>query len=124
MLNAFPIAVIAGIALGFLAGLGIGGGSLLVLWLTLVLNFDHSTARMLNLMFFIPSALSACLFRWKQGSLNRKYILPAAISGCLTAAGASILSQYLDLAILKKIFGGLLIVTGCRELFYRPRKAR
>lgn len=124
MLNAFPIAVIAGIALGFLAGLGIGGGSLLVLWLTLVLNFDHSTARMLNLMFFIPSALSACLFRWKQGSLNRKYILPAAISGCLAAAGASILSQYLDLAILKKIFGGLLIVTGCRELFYRPRKAR
>lgn len=124
MLNAFPIAVIAGIALGFLAGLGIGGGSLLVLWLTLVLNFDHSTARMLNLMFFIPSALSACLFRWKQGSLNRKYILPAAISGCLAAAGASILSQYLDLAILKKIFGGLLIVTGCRELFYRSRKAR
>lgn len=124
MLNAFPIAVITGIALGFLAGLGIGGGSLLVLWLTLVLNFDHSTARMLNLMFFIPSALSACLFRWKQGSLNRKYILPAAISGCLAAAGASILSQYLDLAILKKIFGGLLIVTGCRELFYRPRKAR
>ena len=124
MLNAFPITVAAGIALGFLAGLGIGGGSLLVLWLTLVLNFAHSTARMLNLMFFIPSALSACLFRWKQGSLNRKYILPAAISGCLAAAGASILSQYLDLAILKKIFGGLLIVTGCRELFYRPRKAR
>ena len=124
MLNSLPVTVIVGILLGFLSGLGVGGGSLLVLWLTLVLDFDQETARLINLLFFIPSALTACLFRWKQGALNRKCILPAAIAGCLAAAGASLAAQHLDLAILKKVFGGLLIATGLRELFYRPRKAR
>ena len=124
MLESFPIAVLAGILLGFLSGLGIGGGSLLMLWLTLVLGMDHISARGINLLFFIPSALIACLFRWKQGALQWKQILPAIIAGCAAAASFSWLSMYLDTPAIKKLFGILLIATGLRELFYRPRKAR
>lgn len=124
MLESFPIAVLAGILLGFLSGLGIGGGSLLMLWLTLVLGMDHASARGINLLFFVPSALIACLFRWKQGALQWKQILPAIIAGCAAAAGFSWLSMYLDTPVIKKLFGILLIATGLRELFYRPRKAR
>ena len=124
MLESFPIAVLAGILLGFLSGLGIGGGSLLMLWLTLVLGMDHASARGINLLFFVPSALIACLFRWKQGTLQWKQILPAIIAGCAAAAGFSWLSMYLDTPVIKKLFGILLIATGLRELFYRPRKAR
>jgi uncharacterized membrane protein YfcA len=124
MLESFPIAVLAGILLGFLSGLGIGGGSLLMLWLTLVLGMDHTSARGINLLFFVPSALIACLFRWKQGALQWKQILPAIIAGCAAAAGFSWLSMYLDTPAIKKLFGILLIATGLRELFYRPRKAR
>ena len=124
MLESFPIAVLAGILLGFLSGLGIGGGSLLMLWLTLVLGMDHTSARGINLLFFIPSALIACLFRWKQGALQWKQILPAIIAGCAAAAVFSWLSMYLDTPVIKKLFGILLIATGLRELFYRPRKAR
>ena len=124
MLESFPIAVLAGILLGFLSGLGIGGASLLMLWLTLVLGMDHASARGINLLFFIPSALIACLFRWKQGTLQWKQILPAIIAGCAAAAGFSWLSMYLDTPVIKKLFGILLIATGLRELFYRPRKAR
>lgn len=124
MLESFPIAVLAGILLGFLSGLGIGGGSLLMLWLTLVLGMDHTSARGINLLFFIPSALIACLFRWKQGTLQWKQILPAIVAGCAAAAGFSWLSMYLDTPVIKKLFGILLIATGLRELFYRPRKAR
>ena len=43
--------------LGFLTGLGIGGGSLLILWLTQVQGIDQSTARLINLIFFLPGAL-------------------------------------------------------------------
>ena len=124
MLESFPIAVLAGILLGFLSGLGIGGGSLLMLWLTLVLGMDHASARGINLLFFVPSALIACLFRWKQGALQWKQILPAIVAGCAAAAGFSWLSMYLDTPVIKKLFGILLIATGLRELFYRPRKAR
>ena len=124
MLESLPVMLAVGCVLGFLAGLGVGGGSLLILWLTLVLNMDHSEARIINLLFFIPAAVVACFFRWKQGKLDFRKILPAIVAGVLAAAGFAWLSQHMDVALLKKLFGGLLLFTGLRELFYRPRKAR
>lgn len=124
MLSSFPMAVAAGAVLGFLAGLGVGGGSLLMLWLTLVLGTPQATARSINLLFFIPTALISSFFRRKQGTLNYKKLLPAIILGVAAAAAAGIVSRHLDMALLKKLFGGLLLITGLRELFYRPRKAR
>ena len=122
MLESLPIVLIISTALGFLAGLGVGGGSLLILWLTLVLGMEYNQARILNLLFFLPSALVACLFRWKQGVLNFRKILPAVIAGCIFAALGSWLSLRLDLQLVKKAFGILLIVTGIRELLYKPKK--
>lgn len=122
MLESLPVMVIVGMLLGFLSGLGVGGGSLLMLWLTLVLQMEHSTARSINLLFFIPSALIASLFRKKQGSLNIKKILPAIIAGCVSAAVFSFISKVIDVSLLKKLFGGLLLFTGLRELFYKPAK--
>lgn len=113
------ISVIIGILLGFLAGLGIGGGSLLILWLTFVVHLDPQTARGINLLFFLPSALAALYFRRKQGAIDFRKILPAMVSGCAAALAFSWLGSNLDLALLKKLFGGLLIVTGLRELFYK-----
>lgn len=124
MLNSSVIAIFVGILLGYLAGLGIGGGSLLILYLTLVLKMDSPSARAINLMFFITAAGSVSLFRWKKGTLNIKTILPAVISGCLTAALFSFLSNVIDRTLAQKLFGGLLLITGLRELFYRPRKAK
>ena len=124
MLESFPVAVLVATALGFLAGLGVGGGSLLILWLTVVLGLEQETARAVNLLFFVPSAVIACLFRWRQGYLKWQVILPAALAGCIAAAVFSALAASLDLTLMKRLFGGLLIVTGLRELFYRPRKLR
>lgn len=124
MLESLPVMLIVGTVLGFLTGLGIGGGSLLILWLTMVLNVDPITARGINLLFFIPSAIIACLFRIKQGTLKIKPILPAIIAGSIAAGIFSWISTILDVEILKKLFGLVLIAAGARELFYRPRKAR
>lgn len=124
MLDTLPVMLLVGTALGFLSGLGVGGGSLLMLWMTMVLHMDHSIARSVNLMFFLPSALIACLFRWKQGTLQLKKVLPAILTGCIFAGLFAWLSAVIDTAVLKKLFGGLLLLTGLRELFYRPRKAK
>ena len=104
MLSTFPIAVLTGSILGFLAGLGIGGGSLLILWLTLVLGMEHPQARLINLLFFLPSALIASFFRWKQGKLNIRKVLPAIIAGCTAAGICSFFSARLDMEVLKKLF--------------------
>ena len=122
MLESFPIAFIISAILGFLAGLGVGGGSLLVLWLTLLVGMEHAHARVINLMFFIPAAVISCLFRWKQGSLNYKKVFPAVVAGCLAAALFSWLSRFVETNLLKKIFGGLLLLAGIREILYKQKR--
>ena len=124
MLTTVPIAISTGVILGFLAGLGVGGGSLLILWLTLALNMDADTARAINLMFFITAAGSVSIFRLRQGIIKWKEILPAIIFGCIAAALFCLIGSRIDQDIVKKLFGGLLLITGIRELLYRPRKAR
>ena len=124
MLDSPIIIICIASILGFLAGIGVGGGSLLILWLTMVMQTEHHTARIMNLLFFIPSALITTIFRYKRGSLNLMKVLPAIIAGSISAACFSLLSTKIDTNIIKKIFGTLLIFAGIKEIFYRDRKAK
>ena len=117
---ALPVAIV----LGFLAGLGVGGGSLLMLWLTSVVNMDYAGARTVNLLFFLPTAVITTLFHKKQGSVDIRKVLPAIICACIAAAIFSYISRHMDTHLLKKLFGGILILIGLRELFYRPRNPK
>ena len=124
MLESIPFMIIVSAVLGFLSGLGVGGGNLLILWLTLVVQMPMDAARNINLLFFLPTALIASLFRWKKGKLQLKKVLPAILAG-ITAAGLfTWLSRYISSDTLRAPFGILLLVTGARELFYRPRKPK
>ena len=118
----FPLLI--GTLLGFLAGMGVGGGSLLLLWLTQIVMIPQPQARILNLLFYLPAALTATLFRGRKGGIQPEITIPALAAGCCTAVLTSLLSRGLDLEIMKKLLGGLLILTGLREIFYRPRNAR
>lgn len=110
--------------LGMLAGMGVGGGSLLLLWLTQVALIETTQARIINLLFFLPAAVIATVFRRKQSTFRLKPVLPAILSGCGAAAVVSILSRNWELDLMRKLLGGLLIITGIREICYRPRKAK
>ncbi len=124
MLESLPVILIVGTVLGFLSGLGIGGGSLLILWLTMVLHTPQEIARSVNLLFFLPSAAIACILRWRQGALDLKKVLPAILAGTAAAAVSAFLGMQTDPELLRKPFGVLLLFTALRELFYRPRKPR
>ena len=101
MLDNLSVTILIGTVLGILSGLGTGGGSLLILWLTLGAGITQPEARIINLMFFIPSALIACIFRWKQGRLDIKKILPAIIAGSIASGIFSFLSQHIEIMLLK-----------------------
>lgn len=118
MLDSFPIALLVSAILGFLSGLGVGGGSLLIIWLNLALGMNQADARIINLLFFLPSAAVSCYFRWKQGALNLQRILPAIAAGCVSAIIGFQISMIVKPDIVKKVFGWLLIVTAVRELSY------
>ena len=121
MLNSLWVIIPVSVLLGFLSGLGTGGGSLLILWLTLVLGVPQNDARAINLMFFIPAAVIACIFRWKQGHINIPKILPGILAGCASAGICSLLTAGQTPEFLQKAFGILLIGTGIREILYKER---
>lgn len=118
------ITVLAGTLLGFLSGLGTGGGSLLILWLTGIAGFSQADARIINLLFFVPSAIISTFFHWKHRQLPWKIVLCAAGSGCLCAGIASYLAAFWKPDVLRPLFGIFLLIAGGRELFYRPRNAK
>ena len=117
MLNTLPFSIGAGAILGFLTGLGTGGGSLLMLWLTLVVKLPPEQARAINLMFFIPAALCATVVRFRRREIPWKKIWLPTLAGSVSAAVFASLSTGSNL--MRKAFGVLLIVIGIRELFFR-----
>ena len=121
MLNSLWAILTVAIILGFLSGLGTGGGSLLILWLTIVLGYPQNEAKAINLMFFLPAALVACVFRWHRGTLDLKRVLPGIVSGCAAAGICSMFTAGQTPELLRKAFGVLLIYTGIRELLYNKK---
>ena len=115
------VSFFVGAVLGFLSGLGVGGGSLLLLWMTLVLGADPETARVMNLMFFLPCAILATAFRWKQSKPDWQIALSAAAAGLAGALLGNYLSPILPREMLKKAFGVLFLLAGVREISYRTK---
>lgn len=121
MLNSFPFTLFVGTVLGFLAGIGAGGGSLLILWLSLVVGVEQNIARSINLMFFLPTALISSCFRWRQGVIKPSKIIPGILFGCLSTVIFTKIGKHVSSEILEKGFGVLLLAIGLRELFYHSR---
>ena len=110
-----------GMLLAVLTGLGTGGGSLLILWLTQAQNLSPQDAQAINLMYFLPAAILSCLYRSRQGKLPVKKILPGIIAGSIMAAVFSYFSVQWNTRSLKNLFGILLLITGVRELFWHRK---
>lgn len=115
-------AALVAAALGFLSGLGVGGGSLLILYLTLCLGIEQSAAQGINLLFFIPAAIIYGVMHWKKGALSLKKLWPALAAGIPAAILCAWLSTSLDTTLARKLFGGLLILTGIYELTAKKRQ--
>ena len=120
-MQSIVLAIAVSTVLGFLSGLGVGGGSLLILWLTGPLGWAQDQARGVNLLFFLPGAAIATFLRRKK--IPWKKLLPAIAAGCLCAFGASLLQGRFPEEWLRRAFGVLLIFTGIRELGYKDRNS-
>ena len=111
------LAFLCGFATSILSAWGVGGGTLLLLVMTLFLGVDQRTAQGVNLLFFLPTAAAALLFHWKQGYLDRptlKSALPWAVA--LALAGAWIATA-VDVDILRRPFGIYLLASGAAMLW-------
>lgn len=99
-----------------LAGMGVGGGGLLVIYLTLIKKTDQVTAQGINLVFFVVCMTVALIMHIKNKRIY-KNILPIAIPFCILGGmTGSFLALFLPSEILRFILGGFLIISGILSL--------
>ncbi len=100
-----------------LAGLGLGGGALLIPCLTLVFHMEQSDAQYVGLVAYIPAALGTIFYGLKTKLLNAKKTTELVPAGLVGAAAGALLSRGAENDLLKKIYGAFLIFFGIYMIF-------
>ncbi len=110
-------AFFAALAAGLLTGAGVGGGTVLLVWLTQAEDMALRAAQGVNLLYFLLTAPFALAGHFKHGLVDKPLALRAGAAGLVTAALTAWFSRGMDTALLQKLFGGFTILVGVREIF-------
>lgn len=108
--------ILAGFAGGLLGGMGMGGGTLLIPILTVFLGVNQHLAQWTNVITFLPMSIIALIIHSKNKLVDKKKILPILIPSLLSCGLTAYLSTLTEGVLLRKLFGGFLIVLGVFSL--------
>ena len=89
------VAILAGFGSAVLASMGMGGGSILILYLTLIAGVPQREAQGVNLLFFLPIGAAALWLHWQQGRVDKTAVqqfLPTGLLGALLGTGLAMLA--------------------------------
>lgn len=111
------ISSIFGFFSGMLGAMGLGGGGVLILCLTVLGNIEQLKAQGINLLFFIPISFVAVIFYVKKRLILWKVVIPCVLVGVPCALLGSYVSQFIDKGVLSKIFAVLLLIIGITQFF-------
>ena len=113
-----------GAVMGVISGFGVGGGTLLVLYLTLFGKASQLSAQGINLTYFLPCAALALVSHIKNGQVERRAWIISASFGTLAALLSAFVATKLDTSVLSRVFGGFLILAGAWEIISEIRRKR
>ena len=121
-MTAWVLPLLVGTGTGILSAWGVGGGTLLLLIMTLFLEVEPAAARGINLLYFLPTAGAGLLFHRKSGLLDKAALRQAVPWGLLAAAAGAWLSTAIEADLLRRPFGIYLLITGLMTLLKPPEK--
>ena len=111
---------------GFLAGafgaMGVGGGGILLLYLTAFAGVDQLAAQGINLIFFLPAAAGAIFIHIKNGYIKWRSALVSVLFGIPGVFLGSYIAGSIDESLLRTVFALFLLILGGRELFAKGEK--
>lgn len=106
-----------GIVAGIISGLGMGGGTMLILALILLMNIEQHTAQASNLLFFIPTSIVASMLNAKKKKIDWKVGIPVALFGGIGAMIGAKLALQTEGENLRKYFGVFLGFIALNEIY-------
>src|SRR5664280_934580 len=98
------IGIIAG-AFGFIGGMGLGGGIVLIPALTILFGYDQHTAQAATLLAFLPMSASAIIVHLKAKRVKYRQAGLAALTGAGGAYAGALIATMTSGDVLKLIFG-------------------
>lgn len=115
--------LLIGLAAGVAGGMfGIGGGAIMVPAMVLLMGMDQKFATGTSIAAQIfPIGILAAMVYYRNGNLNIKDAIFIAIGLVIgNLFGALFANQpYISSEMMKKLYGGFLLVVGCRYLFFK-----
>lgn len=101
---------------GVLAGMGMGGGTLLIPILTIIMGIEQNIAQATNLLVFVPCAIICIIIYAKDKLINFKTggIIVGAAS--IVSVIAALVAVKIESKILKMIFGAFIAGLGLVQL--------
>lgn len=109
-------ALLIGTLTGIVSGFGIGGGSLLVLYLTAFAGVAQYTAGGINLLYFIGCAPAALIGHIRHKAIEWRAVLWCSLGGVAAVIPTALFAADMDTDLLRRLFGILLLYIGVREL--------
>lgn len=104
--------ILAGTAGGIIGGMGMGGGTLLIPLLTLLLGVEQKQAQAINLIAFIPMAIVVTIINAKRKNLDYKSILKVVIPAIPASIAMSFAVGKIPSKALSVIFAVFLTILG------------
>ena len=111
------IEILTGFISGIVSGTGMGGGTILILCLSIFLGIDQKIAQATNLIFFIPTSIAAIYINIKQKKINFKVAKVIIIFGVIGAVVGAIIAKNMDTKLLRKLFGFFLAFIAIHEIY-------
>lgn len=108
---------VSGIAAGILGGMGMGGGTILIPLLTIFFNVGQKDAQAINLVAFIPMAMVSLAIHIKNKRVKKEGLLWIIVPAVLTSVGGGFAAQAVNGEVLKRIFGGFLLLLSVVQFF-------
>ena len=110
-------ALLAGLFSGIIGAMGLGGGAVLIIYLSLFTDTPQLKSQGINLLFFIPTAVAAVTVYAVKKQIKWKTVFKISLWGLLGAVIGIYSADLLGGDLASKLFGGLLVIMGGREIF-------
>ena len=109
--------ILIGFISGIVSGTGMGGGTILILCLSIFLGINQKIAQATNLIFFIPTSIAAIFVNVKKKKINFKIAKDIIVWGIIGSIIGALIAQKMDIKLLKKIFGIFLVIIAIHEIY-------
>jgi len=109
--------ILVGILTGATASMGLGGGFILLVYLSVFTEIPQDIAQGINLLFFLPIALLSLVIHIKNKLTDLKLVGKYLILGLPCAIAGSYVAGITDVAVLRKLFGIFVLYIGINQLY-------